>query len=34
MKNYIPDFEDNTDFIIIKGYRDARDEQKFKIGKL
>jgi hypothetical protein len=33
-KNYIPDFGDIANFTIIRRYRDAKDEQKFKIKKL
>jgi DNA ligase-4 len=33
-KNYIPRFGNTADFAIIGAYRDARDEQKFRIGKL
>jgi DNA ligase 4 len=33
-KDYIPDFGDTADFAIIRGYRDARNKQEFKIGKL
>jgi DNA ligase 4 len=33
-KNLIADFKNITNFIIIGGRRDARDEQEFKIGKL
>jgi DNA ligase-4 len=33
-KDYISDLKDTTDFTIIRGYRDARDEQKFRIRKL
>jgi DNA ligase 4 len=33
-KNYIPDFGNIANFIIIEEYRDARNEQEFRIGKL